>query len=305
MPSSGQTGRSSPQQLLVLFKFDRLALIFPGWLAFMFYLPTLSHGFVWDDRTFLLDTPYLRDPEMWLQQLAQPLFVSQNYFRPLPMLSFIIEARLGELNASVFHLTNIILHAINTSLLVWLARRLLPGSGRLAAVAGLIYGLHPALVENVAWISDRFDLMMVLFVLLTLVSVSSDASIRRRSVGVAVLSLCALLSKESAVVLLVILPLWWILITDSTRSARQFAEAAWKSDFLPLGAGLLLGMAAYLLLRLSVLSHYYQNDSIMSAGSALQHVLLVAKTIGWYVGLAVWPFGQMNPTHPAVTPCRA
>ena len=69
-------------------RFDRLLLVLPGWLALMLYLPSLSHGFVWDDTYFLTDLPLLRDPELWWRQLSEPLFVSRNYFRPLPLAAF-------------------------------------------------------------------------------------------------------------------------------------------------------------------------------------------------------------------------
>jgi len=281
-------------------KFDRLLLVLPGWLAFMLYLPSLTHGFVWDDTYFLTDLPLLRDPELWWQQLREPLFVSRNYFRPLPLAAFGFEARLGGLNPFVFHLVNVLLHAANTTLVMLLARTLVPLGA--AVSAGLLFAVHPALVENVAWISDRFDLMMALFILLAL---AYEQHVRRptpRAAGVGVLFLLALLCKETAVVLLVLLPLWQAMQRATTVNWRQWPQVFRANGDHRVWAALLLALLGYLALRYAALGYFYQNDSAMARGTGLQHLLLMGKTVGWYLVLAFWPFGQMLPVHPEQTP---
>jgi tetratricopeptide (TPR) repeat protein len=85
------------------------------------------------------------------------------------------------------HLTNIVLHALNTFLVVLLCIKLLDiGKERSAAlrgastaldergmriaagVTGLLFGLHPVHVESVAWVSERKDLLCGLFFLLSI-----------------------------------------------------------------------------------------------------------------------------------------
>jgi protein O-mannosyl-transferase len=283
-------------------RYARLLLVLPGWLAFMLYLPALTHGFVWDDNYFLTELPYLRVPELWLPQLFEPLFVSRNYFRPLPLLSFVVEARLSELDPFVFHLTNLLLHAANTTLVVLLVRAAIPAGVAAATGAGLLFAVHPALVENVAWISDRFDLLLVFFILLALVC---ESRIRRPQLRVAVVGgafLLALLCKESAVVLLVLLPLWQMLRHSADTAWRPWRRNAWTRGDLAVWLALLLALAAYLALRFVALGGFYQSDSEMARGSGLQHLLLIGKTVGWYAVLAFWPFGQLAPVHPAPTP---
>jgi len=69
-----------------------------------------------------------------------------------------------------FHLTNVVIHAFNTALVYLLARRLNRGrlaGGRIvgaartleagAALAALLFGIHPLRVESVAWITERRD----------------------------------------------------------------------------------------------------------------------------------------------------
>ena len=63
--------------------------------------------------------------------------------------------------SSRFHIVNVAIHAANAFLLVLVAWRLHAGaeSKRTAAVSavlcGLVYGMHPALTEPVAWMSCR------------------------------------------------------------------------------------------------------------------------------------------------------
>jgi len=267
----------------------------------MLYLPSLSHGFVWDDTYFLTDLPLLRDPDLWWRQIGEPLFVSRNYFRPLPLAIFAFEARWGGLDPFVFHFVNVLLHAANTTLVVLLARTAAQ-SRAAAAGAGLLFAVHPALVENVAWISDRFDLAMAFFILLALLCDRRLKGPIARAATVAVLFVLALLCKETAVVLLALLPLWQALRDPAGEGAPSARSWLWSRADAGVWGAMLLALIAYLALRQGALGYLYHNDSAMARGSSLQHLLLIGKTVGWYLALAVWPFGLTLPVHPAQTP---
>lgn len=283
-------------------RFERLLLFAPAWLAFMLYLPVLTHGFVWDDHYFLIDLPYLRDPALWWRQLSEPLFVSRNYFRPLPLATFVLEARLAGLEPFIFHLTNLLLHAANTTLVLLLVRAVIPTGVAAAGGAGLLFAVHPALVENVAWISDRFDLMVTFFVLLALVGERRLGGAVARAAWVGTALLLGLLCKESAVVLLALVPLWQALHHWADPDWRPWRRDAWTPGDVAVWLGLALALGGYLLLRHAALGEFYRNDSEMAVGGPLQHLLLVGKTVGWYAVLALWPFGHILPVHPASTP---
>ncbi len=275
----------------------------------MVYLPALGNGFVWDDSYFLTDLPYLRDPGLWWQHIREPLFVSRNYFRPLPLLTFVAEARLGGLNPFFFHLGNLLLHALNTTLVVLLARKLLDGANdirrtnRMAACAGLLFGLHPALIESVCWISDRFDLMMAAFLLSAFLC---DIAVERRwlkAAMIGVLFLLALLCKETAVIFIALLPLWQLpRCMEVGASPRDVLRQLVARGAMWSWAALTLAGCVYLALRHDALGVLYRTDTLIVPGSALQHALLMAKTLGWYGLLLFWPFGQIGPVHPAATP---
>lgn len=292
--------------MLAIARYRRLLLLLPGWIAFMSYLPTLKNGFVWDDSYFITDLPYLRDPALWWQHIREPLFVSQNYFRPLPLVTFFLEAQITPLNAAIFHLSNLLLHALNTTLVVLLAKTMVAKERRQESlrplVAGLLFGLHPALIETVSWISDRFDLMMASFLLSALLCDATLRHDRWRTTLIGLLFFFALLCKETAIVFVALLPLW-----QATRqvgigvtwreSLRKTASESW-----PAWAALLIALVIYLTMRHQALGGFYRSDTLIAPGTVLQHVLLTAKTLGWYFVLLCWPFGQIAPVHPASTP---
>jgi hypothetical protein len=96
---------------------------------------------------------------------------------PLTSISFALDYHFWAMTPLGYHLTNILLHAMNTGLVVLVANRLcngalfLPrdssaGSRQYLAMillAGLFFGIHPLRVESVAWISERKDVLNGLF----------------------------------------------------------------------------------------------------------------------------------------------
>ena len=98
----------------------------------------------------------------------------------------------------------------------WLVFRLaqqLTRDRMIAFSAALLFGLHPAHIENVAWISGASDLLMTCFVLASCSAFLSSCESKKTSMRVLSLGLFvfAMLSKEPAIVLpLLIFALSWI-----------------------------------------------------------------------------------------------
>ena len=144
----------------------------------LIYLPTLSHAFVWDDLTFVRALWPLRDPASWWTAVQQPFPITPGYFRPLGVLFLTMEFSLAGRNPALFHLVSVALLLLNTALVAWLARLAWPERRSAPIVALLLYGLHPALIEGVAFISSQFDLLLTTCLLLALIA---ETKIQRRS----------------------------------------------------------------------------------------------------------------------------
>src|SRR5262249_61988080 len=100
-----------------------------------------------------------------------------GHWQPLAWLSFALDYQLWGLDARGFHLTSLVLHAVNAALLAVLAERLLAcagvGAGRRragAVCAALLWGGHPLRVEAVAGAAERHDVLSGVFFFLTLLA---------------------------------------------------------------------------------------------------------------------------------------
>jgi hypothetical protein len=155
----------------------------PALAAFLIYLPALQNDFVnWDDDDYIYQNPFIQKINLQLFKWAFFNFHAANW-HPLTWISHAVDIAVWGLNPWGHHLTNIILHSVNTVLVVLLLMRLLTvvrektseevfpkfldeKGIRLAAVAtGFLFGLHPLHVESVAWISERKDLLCGFFYL--------------------------------------------------------------------------------------------------------------------------------------------
>ena len=181
------------------------------------FLPTLSGSFLnWDDNVNFLDNPAYRG--LGREHIRWAFTsVSFGHYIPLTRLTWSVNWALGGMDPQGYHLVNVLLHAANGVLLYFVARRLLAAAvtdggqgGRrgldlcaAAAVAALVFGVHPLRVEPVAWITGRPDLLCAFFVLLTtrvyLQAVETEGPARRGLVWVAAITFAAaLLSKGAA-----------------------------------------------------------------------------------------------------------
>src|SRR5881397_3042194 len=129
------------------------------------YRPAWNGGFLWDDDAYVTNNELLIAPD-GLRRIWFSLDSPSQYF-PLVYTTFRIEHALWGLHPSGYHWVNILLHVAN-ALLVWclLARLRVPG----AWLAGAIFALHPVQVESVAWITERKNVLMGFFFLLTLLA---------------------------------------------------------------------------------------------------------------------------------------
>ena len=148
----------------------KLILICLGLLLLVVFtfLPVRNNDFIfYDDPGYVTGNPHVqagltRENIKW----AMHSTVGGNW-HPLTWLSHMLDCQWFGLNPRGHHLTSLLLHAVNTVLVLLVLAGMTGAVGRSFFVAAM-FGLHPLHVESVAWVSERKDVLSTLFWLLTL-----------------------------------------------------------------------------------------------------------------------------------------
>ncbi|MGA9473066.1 MAG: tetratricopeptide repeat protein [Terriglobales bacterium] len=271
------------------------------------YLATLSFGFVYDDVPQILKNPAVHEwrfvPQYFTSHVWAAIYpnTSGNYYRPVFLLWLRMNYALFGASAAGWHLTSLACHVLATWLVFRVVRQLARDRA-IAFVAALIFGLHPAHIENVAWISGVTDPLMACFVL---GSFSAFLEFRRSGgIGRAALSLAlfapGLLSKETAIVLpAAILAYLLILGRDGEwgsgpEGGRDAASAAGGTPALrSVGVGtlgLLVGLVAVVLGYFVVRFYALRGWSHSTITIGWKEVFFSWPSVVWfYVTHLVWP----------------
>ncbi len=203
-----------------------------GLVATLAFAVTVFFGFVYDDTRFVVGNPGLESLDVLWRAFADPSVQTGDgthagLWRPLRTLSFALDRASFGGAAWGPHAVNALLHGLGAALVARLLLRV-GCSAAGALIGGLLYALHPAQVESVAWISSRGDVLAAAFLWGALLATARPA--------LAVpLGLAALLSKEQAVVWPVLVLLVERLTGGSWGRALRAALPAFVTTLLYLG----------------------------------------------------------------------
>ncbi len=207
--------------------FHFLASIMLTGMVFFLFTGSLCVGFIGDDYYFLdASDTFSKVTESFTSDWfwRDPAFIGARFYRPMQILMTYIEQYVlwGD-NAWGYHLDLLIIHIVNSLLIVVLTGLLLSESGIkksfcLIWAAGFIFAMHPRHTESVCMINGRTDSLCALFYL---GSLATYVAWRRNGnrlalIGSLVSFALALLSKEMAISLPVIL-----IIYEITRYRRE------------------------------------------------------------------------------------
>ncbi len=203
-----------------------------------------------------IDDPVYVDNHMVIRGLTlEGLFwaianIHTNFSTTLNWISHMVDVELFGLNPAGHHLTNLLLHLLNTFLFFTVLEKITRDRSK-SAVAAVLFAIHPLRVETVAWVADRKDLLAMLFSLLTIGAYWKYAMLRRPSwYGVTVFCfVLALLSKPVMVILplvLLLIDFWPLnrLESDSPISWDRVKRLIWEKVPL-LGLSGLFSWIAY------------------------------------------------------------
>lgn len=280
--------------------------LLPAAFAMLLFVQTVRHPFFYDDLAYVERHPVVRAGEASPRVFLHPLSpVAPGLYRPVTVLSYVLDAKIGGMKPWIFHAGNILLHAIASLLVFFLARTLLQKDIP-ALAASLLFAVHPVHTEAVAWVSGRSELLAAVFVLLSalfsvhFLSFSSDESFstlpalragiarKKRPIflfGLSLMYFLALSSKEIAAPFPLILALLPLVIPSSGGDDRKKKILALLFTCIALGI--------YLLLRLSALgSLTVPLAHTRTAGlPTLDRLLLMLPVLAHYSILMVFPWG--------------
>jgi len=196
------------------------------------YSGVINAEFVSDDYQYIVANPYIKDIS-W--NGVKAMFANhyfQNY-HPLTTLTWGVEYYFWKLNPKPFHITNLLLHIINTILVFILFRKLVSKNNAALFIAAL-FAFHPMHAETVSWISQRKDLVYTSFYIASLIlylKYLSQKKIKSYLFSL-LLFIFSLLSKSMAVTLPVIL-----IIIDYYKTGKWSKSLVDKIPFFILSAG--------------------------------------------------------------------
>lgn len=290
--------------------FSRPALLAAS-ISLLVFARAVTCDFVnFDDPHYVYDNPAISVLD--LQFIMEAFKTSyMGWWMPLTWISLALDYAVWGLNPLGFHLTNILLHAVNTGLVVMVGVHLLPADDEkwpwqryLPFLAALLWGLHPLRVESVAWVTERKDVLNGFFslssILLYLSYVATPVSLSKRRIqcygGALICFALSVMAKPASVVFPVLYLLldWYPLKRLDSHSMRQ---RLWeKIPFLLVSAGTVavtLCMAAGESI-LVPFKDYPLGSRILAAGYGLVE----------YIRLTLWPAGltHLYPIQPQLPP---
>lgn len=145
--------------------FKRIApYIFLVTLGFLLYYAALSFSFSYlDDNHLIINNHEILKDGGLLNIFTSDVFFSPEgssfYYRPLLNISFLLDSYLGGIEPFFYHYSNLVLHLIAACLVFSFLKKFLLSKGT-AFFLSLIFLVHPALTQAVAWIPGRNDSLL-------------------------------------------------------------------------------------------------------------------------------------------------
>jgi protein O-mannosyl-transferase len=252
------------------------------------YSNSLTNDFVnWDDDLYVYTNQDIRHLDgATIHEFFTGYFVKM--YAPVTMISYALDYKVGQLDASIYHCTNLILHLLNAALVFYLVF-LLTEQSTIAVISALFFGIHPLHVESVAWISERKDLLYSFFYLsglITYISFCNKNRQRKYYFFTILLFLLSLLSKSAAVTF----PLILILIDFYKGKKLTLKDNLDKIPFFLMAIG--FGILSLLSQRM-----IGKNLDYVTGYTILDRMFLGAYSFAFYLIKSIFPSG-LSALHP-------
>jgi tetratricopeptide (TPR) repeat protein len=262
-----------------------LALGFGTLLLYSSLCDKAKEPFLLDDADYVFDNPQVQ-AGLTPSGLSWALTTFHiGDWHPVTWLSLQLDTHVYGGASWGYHLTNVLLHALNAVLLFVVLERMTGSPWRSAFVAAL-FAVHPLRVESVAWVSERRDVLSAFFWILAMGAYAWY--VQRPGLGryllVALAFVLGLMSKLMVVTLplaLLLLDCWPL----QRISASPAAIVRLLIEKLPLFALAFAGGV------LAVLSHrgYLMKEPLLADHALSWRVLNACISCLAYLRMTAWP----------------
>ncbi|MEP7170497.1 MAG: hypothetical protein ABI855_14100, partial [Bacteroidota bacterium] len=272
----------------------KMLLIIIAVFSFALYANTLNHDYAVDDGTVMQNNKIVKKgisaiPEIFTTRYRAGFWErKENLYRPLSLAMFAIEWQFSPEKPFLGHLVNVLLYALTGILLFLTMTKLLPKKNLLIPfITTLLFIAHPVHTEVVANIKSRDEILCFLFVISSvnlLMNYISSAKIISLTASL-LCFLLALLSKESAITYIFIVPL--ILHFFTSVDVKKIVT----TSFFFVG-----GAVVYLVIRAAVLKGLASetelqivNNSLLGATDVITRFASAMNIMGKYLLLLFFP----------------
>ena len=250
------------------------------------YSPAIRGYWLWDDSMYISENPLLNDPARLWKAWFQPGSFVEYY--PITQTLQWVQWQLWGNDTLGYHLTNVCLHLLS-AILIW---RLLSKFGlKLAWLGGLIFAVHPMMVESVAWISELKNTLS----LLAMCAWMDYEERGRRSDYLRALAffLVAMLCKigMAPFPVIILLYAWW-------KRGRIGGR-----DLLTGAPFFVISVVLCLITKLSgiwYMQNQMKNQAVVEIDGFFDRLALAGQTLSFYFTKCFWPAGPL-PIYPQWT----
>jgi|GEM_PF-2171019 len=254
-------------------------------IAAVVYIPSINAPFVYDDRHAIYQNPAVLGGASLKDIFTDPSTFSSSpnmrMYRPLTLLSYCVTYRVAGFHMSAWHGFHILFHAINAALLFLIMLKIFTDK-RVAALATLLWAVHPLASEGVIYQAARSNLLSATSVLAALyLYMSGSNSSLRRGFSAAIFAL-GLLCKETAIMLPAIM-LWYDVNCKSGRPAATIRINYWI-NYIPFA----VIVCAYVIMRMVFLKleTFHVVAPVRPVG---ENLLTQTSALMLYLREAFWP----------------
>jgi len=285
--------------LISLFEKQYIAVLLIIGISLTVFYPTLNSNVIdLDDTTMILN---LNNPDNHypVKDLFRPHGLG-IYYRPLLMLSFIVDSKIWMYEFSGYHLTNIIFHLLNALVFYFIALAFFKGKPRFRMVSFFLaigFVLNPLTIESVAWISGRTDILSAFFSLIAFFFYLSG--LKFKSVFVSIFFLSGLLAKENAICLFLIIILCEFAFNYPGKGVKYSAvrSLSWAGILaVPLFAYLYLRFAGFGLVQFQEqinpvpVQGLHLKEGVSLSSQMISGFFTLPAAIAFYLKKLIYPF---------------